>query len=363
MIPKPVDPDSEVLVAKTFHEQTNEELSEKEIKQMEFDDQVTHTMLIGLPEDIYAVVDSCDTAQEIWLRVQQLMKGSDITAQEKKTKLFNEWERFTSTNKESIESYYYCFLKLMNNFKGNKPFPEKIASNLKFNDNLQPEWTSHEEVNELKEERLAKTYDPLALMSNTQTPYNYLVFHPDQPSQITYMQQPQPSNNYVPQPTFNTNYMPQPMSNPDDISNPTTAMNMALVLMAKALKLNYSTPTNNNQRISSNLHNRLDSQNANQNGNGNVVSAHAKGNGNGNNRIHLQAEEFDLMTVSCDIDEIEEVNSNCILMANLQQASTSGTQTNKASVYDSDGSAELHHYENCYDNAIFNMFTLEEQYS
>ncbi|GJS02486.1 retrovirus-related pol polyprotein from transposon TNT 1-94 [Tanacetum coccineum] len=33
-------------------------------------------------------------------------------------------------------------------------------------------------------------------------------------------------------------------------------MNMALVLMAKAFKLNYSTPTNKNQRISSNPHNR-----------------------------------------------------------------------------------------------------------
>nr|GFC13381.1 hypothetical protein [Tanacetum cinerariifolium] len=33
-------------------------------------------------------------------------------------------------------------------------------------------------------------------------------------------------------------------------------MNMALALMAKAFKLNYSTPTNNNQRISSNPRNR-----------------------------------------------------------------------------------------------------------
>ncbi|GJV92271.1 hypothetical protein Tco_1540084 [Tanacetum coccineum] len=56
----------------------------------------------GLPEDIYAAVDSCETAQEIWLRVQQMMKGSDIGIQEKKAKLFNEWERFTSTDGESI---------------------------------------------------------------------------------------------------------------------------------------------------------------------------------------------------------------------------------------------------------------------
>nr|GEX89652.1 hypothetical protein [Tanacetum cinerariifolium] len=77
--------------------------------------------------------------------------------------------------------------------------------------------------------------------------------------------------------------------------------------------------------------------------------------------IQLQAEEYDLMAAAADIDEIEEVNEKSILMANLQQASTSDTQTDSASVYDSDGSAEVH--ENCDDNEIFNMFTQEEQYT
>ncbi|GJY65551.1 gag-pol polyprotein [Tanacetum coccineum] len=74
---------------------------------------------------------------------QQMMKGSDIEAQEKKAKLFNEWERFTSTDGESIESYYHRFSKLMNDFKRNKHFPEKIVTNLKFLNNLQPEWKRH----------------------------------------------------------------------------------------------------------------------------------------------------------------------------------------------------------------------------
>ncbi|GJT17304.1 retrovirus-related pol polyprotein from transposon TNT 1-94 [Tanacetum coccineum] len=34
-------------------------------------------------------------------------------------------------------------------------------------------------------------------------------------------------------------------------------------------------------------------------------------------RIQLQAEEFDLMAAAADLDEIEEVNANCILMANF----------------------------------------------
>nr|GFB21638.1 hypothetical protein [Tanacetum cinerariifolium] len=33
--------------------------------------------------------------------------------------------------------------------------------------------------------------------------------------------------------------------------------------------------------------------------------------------IQLQAEEYDLMAAAADLDEIEEVNANCILMANL----------------------------------------------
>nr|GEV68660.1 hypothetical protein [Tanacetum cinerariifolium] len=181
-------------------------------------------------------------------------------------------------------------------------------------------------------------------------------------------------------------------------------MNTALALMAKAFKLNYSTPTNNNKRISSNPQNRqiaqpvqnsgvqnVENQNgvivvpgiAYQNGNGNVVAARAEGNAirNKGNQIRcyscrglghlatnctvrprrrdaaylqtrlliaqkeevgiqLQAKEFDLMAAAADLNEIKEVNANCILMANLQQLSTLGTQTDKAPVYDSDGSAE-----------------------
>ncbi|GKF82486.1 hypothetical protein Tco_0244142, partial [Tanacetum coccineum] len=115
---------------------------------------------------------------------------------------------------------------------------------------------NQKEVDDLRDERLAKTHDPLALMANSNNPFNYPVFHQDQPSPSTFMQQQPPNNNYNPQPLFNQNYMQQPMPNPKDITDPTTAMNMVLVLMAKEFKLNYSIPTNNNQRISSNPHNK-----------------------------------------------------------------------------------------------------------
>ncbi|GJY22729.1 hypothetical protein Tco_0396387 [Tanacetum coccineum] len=62
MIPEPGDLNRDVPVAETFHEQTDEELIEKDIKQMEANDQAIQTILMGLPEDIYAAVDSCETA-------------------------------------------------------------------------------------------------------------------------------------------------------------------------------------------------------------------------------------------------------------------------------------------------------------
>nr|GEY39858.1 hypothetical protein [Tanacetum cinerariifolium] len=62
IILKPGDPNREVPVNKTFHVQTDDKLTDKELKQIEADDQVIQTILLGLPEDIYATVDSCETA-------------------------------------------------------------------------------------------------------------------------------------------------------------------------------------------------------------------------------------------------------------------------------------------------------------
>nr|GEZ04224.1 hypothetical protein [Tanacetum cinerariifolium] len=214
------------------------EVNTKVTELAELHEHDTHD-LYALLKDAQDTIDSCETAQEIWLRVQQMMKGSDIRIQEKNAKLFNEWEREINT------------------------FQKRLPVILDFLNNLQPEWSRHvtiihqtkdlhiadytqlydflkynqKEVDELKTKRLAKTQDPLALMATSNNPYNIPVLNQDQPS-------------------FNQNYMQQPMPNPEDITDPTTAINMSLALMAKAFKLNYSTPTKNNQRISSNPRNR-----------------------------------------------------------------------------------------------------------
>ncbi|GKA57533.1 hypothetical protein Tco_0756721 [Tanacetum coccineum] len=191
----------------------------------------------------------------------------------------------------------------------------------------------------------------------------------------------------------------------------TTAIDMALALMAKAFTLNDTTPTNNNRRSSSNPSNMqiaqpginmdqdrqmlmvednnvgnfkglsVDPRIANQYGIGNVVTARAEANVKPRKwdvahllkqtliaqkeeaGIQLTSEEFDFMAAAGACKETERENANYTLENNLQQASTTGTQSDKAPIYDSDGSAEVPLFETCYDNDIFNMFTQEEQYT
>nr|GEY23151.1 putative ribonuclease H-like domain-containing protein [Tanacetum cinerariifolium] len=111
MIPEPSDADRDVLVNEAIHEQNDEELTEKELKQVEVDDQAIQAVLLGLPEDIYAVVDNYETAQEIWLRVHQMMKGSDIGIQEKKAKLFNEWKGLLPLTGNQYSLHKLCALR------------------------------------------------------------------------------------------------------------------------------------------------------------------------------------------------------------------------------------------------------------
>ncbi|GJU35218.1 retrovirus-related pol polyprotein from transposon TNT 1-94 [Tanacetum coccineum] len=117
--------------------------------------------------------------------------------------------------------------------------------------------------------------------------------------------------------------------------------------------------------------------NQNPNENGNVVAERAEGNvirNNGNQIRCYNCRGWGHLARNCtvrprrtDLDEIEEVNANCILMANLQQASTSGTQTTKAPIYASDGSAELlkpipepHQVQQNDSNVIYEVSSMEQ---
>nr|GEX60806.1 hypothetical protein [Tanacetum cinerariifolium] len=242
------------------------------------------TILLGLPEDIYAAIDSCETAQKIWLRVQQMMKGSDIP----------EWSRHVTIVHQTKDLHTADYTQLYDFLKYNQ-----------------------KEVDELKAKRIAKTQDPLALMANSNNPYRIS-------SNL--------KNKHIAQPSINMGQDRQ--------------MQMVRGNGGNQFR-QYAGQNAGNQAGYIDV-----IGNQNQIGNGNLVAARAEGNADGQNGnqircyncrgvgIQLQAEEYDLMANAADLDKIEEVNANCILMANLQQASTSGTQTDNAPFYDTDGSTE-----------------------
>ncbi|GKD41807.1 hypothetical protein Tco_1262014 [Tanacetum coccineum] len=101
--------DLPVPVSETFHEQTDEELTENDIKRMDANDQAIQTILLGFPEYVRR-------------RQSSLMNG--------KSSLLLTGNRSNET---------YDFLKM-----------------------------NQDEVNELRAERLAKTHDPLTLMAHSQ---------------------------------------------------------------------------------------------------------------------------------------------------------------------------------------------------
>ncbi|GJR86547.1 hypothetical protein Tco_0210558 [Tanacetum coccineum] len=141
------NPDREVPIAESFHKQTNEELTKNEVKQMEADDQTIQYILMCLPKDIYAAVDSCETAQESWLRIQQMMKGNQLSLT-----ILPEWKLHITIVCQTKDFHQVDYTQLYDFLK-----------------------MKQEEVNEFRAERLAKTHGPLALMANSQNPYNYPV--------------------------------------------------------------------------------------------------------------------------------------------------------------------------------------------
>ncbi|GJT41513.1 retrovirus-related pol polyprotein from transposon TNT 1-94 [Tanacetum coccineum] len=95
-------------------------------------------MAVGLPLDVYTLVNHHTDAKEIWDRVKLLIEGTKLTLQERESKLYNEFDRFTSKKGESIHSYYLRFAQLINDIDTIGMTMQKLQVHTKFVNNLQP---------------------------------------------------------------------------------------------------------------------------------------------------------------------------------------------------------------------------------
>ncbi|GJU05732.1 hypothetical protein Tco_1122162 [Tanacetum coccineum] len=79
----------------------------------------------GLPPDVYSLVNHCKTTKDIWDRVKLLMQGTELSNQERKCKLYNEFDKFTSQ-----VQVYTKFLNAL------QPEWRKFVTNVKLAKNL-----------------------------------------------------------------------------------------------------------------------------------------------------------------------------------------------------------------------------------
>ncbi|GKC90638.1 hypothetical protein Tco_1151287 [Tanacetum coccineum] len=101
----------------------------------------TNIFLQGLPQDIYNPMNHYKEAKDIWDRVKLLIKGLEISLQERESKLYDEFDMFTSVFGEIIHSYYLRFAKLINDMHSIGMTMKPIQINTKFINHLQPEWS------------------------------------------------------------------------------------------------------------------------------------------------------------------------------------------------------------------------------
>ncbi|GKB96930.1 hypothetical protein Tco_0983067 [Tanacetum coccineum] len=317
--------------------------------------------------DVPATDNTLATAHEMWEAIERLQQGESLNIQDVKTNLFREFGKFTSQDRESMESYYSRFYKMTSEMIRNNLTVATMQVNVQFpsttfnqncdqpyhiimrkgcfefrplavrpcktkfvaivkqqHDLIQSHITSidvlkqyQKEANEIRAERIAKNANPLALIAKPITPPSESASKEDSDQE-------------------------QAQRDKD--------MQKNLALIAKYFKKIYK-PTNNNLRISSNSRNKnVDTspryKNDNQTGqfgNQRTVTVAAA-------RETVGSQETKKADTDEDIDE-QELEAHYSYMAKIQEVPTTDSGTN----------TEL--LEQVQYDAEYNVFANERQHS
>ncbi|GKF01116.1 hypothetical protein Tco_0028039, partial [Tanacetum coccineum] len=193
-------------------------------------------IIISIPNDIYNSVDACTTAKATWQRVERLMRGTVQNQVDREIRFNNEFDQFVAEPGEALVSFLNClqpeWLKYVTQVRLAKRLTEDSYDDLF--DYLQQ---FEKLVNASRAKKLEKSHDPLALVAHTgsssRTSSPYYVTHPS--SVVDY----------------DDDYQGDTVQNNSD--DPLTS---AMILLARAITRNFSNPTNNRLRTSSNTRNQ-----------------------------------------------------------------------------------------------------------
>ncbi|GJW01054.1 retrovirus-related pol polyprotein from transposon TNT 1-94 [Tanacetum coccineum] len=130
------------------------------------DIRATNILLQGLPKDIYTLINHYTDAKDIWDNVKMLLEGSELTKEDRKSQLYDDFEHFRQHKGETIHDYYVWFAKLINDMRNIKMTISRMQLNSKFVNNMLLEWV-HANGNKMMLDRFTQhNVDPLALISN-----------------------------------------------------------------------------------------------------------------------------------------------------------------------------------------------------
>nr|GEV61297.1 retrovirus-related Pol polyprotein from transposon TNT 1-94 [Tanacetum cinerariifolium] len=107
-------------------------------------DRLARSLLIqGLPNDIYSLIDSNETAKDLWDALERQMRGSEYGEQDRKSTILYEYETFKATKGEQLLDTYLRYLQVINDLKKSGYKKDNCELNYKFLNNQQPEWKQY----------------------------------------------------------------------------------------------------------------------------------------------------------------------------------------------------------------------------
>ncbi|KAJ9544848.1 hypothetical protein OSB04_024555 [Centaurea solstitialis] len=97
-------------------------------------------LIMALPNDMYARVDSLTNARDVWLEIEQQMQGGDTALESQKESALNAYEGFKARETESLSESYQRLNAFVNDLRRLGVEKSKYEVNVKFLKNLTPAW-------------------------------------------------------------------------------------------------------------------------------------------------------------------------------------------------------------------------------
>nr|GEW91170.1 hypothetical protein [Tanacetum cinerariifolium] len=255
-------------------------MTEENKNQYIMDVRVMNYLLQAIPNDIYNSVDACENAKDMWERIKRLMYGSDVTSHVRHSRLMDEFDKFATKERESLESVYERLTTLINIMDRDVvSYDELYDSLVQFEPHVQAS----------KAKKAAKNHDPLALLANLNTSSSQS--HANYP----YSSQPYCVTHPSPVADYEDEYQRE-LKGGSLEDKLTTAM----MLLARAITQKFSTPTNNRLRTSSNARNQV----VIQDGRVDIQTKNEGYGGNGNKNAGRQNKSFNAVNRNDESNKI-----------------------------------------------------------